>query len=174
MRLTCLLFITLLFFRCDVQEVDLNGIWVLESREFEKENDGIFSMDFSFWIKFLDNKVVISDTNKELPVWKYREGSWFQNGDTITIDISTNTGMILPNSLNFLGKKIEENVCFRFIIQSANEDRMELLGINNWVLYESISGKIGGGIQVNEIGISKGERFTIKRTNEKFYWSDKL
>lgn len=176
MQIIYTIFITILLMQCDNQTInsneDFKGLWVLDSRSFAGQEDKFYIEDFSFWIKFLDNEVMISDTNKERPVWKYLKGNWTQVKDTILIDIlqekniSSHTG----NELS-LFERVEiprQNMKLRLLINNFSENKLELTAIDGFALRENHNSAFIRQNQI-EIGLQRNENFILKRIEKEYY-----
>ena len=165
--------------------IDVSGIWELETRDLEPQKSRGYNQELSFWMKFLDEKFIMANSNNRHignrgGRWSYNAGTWWAENDTIKIrinevgDISTNTGFSRLSKMDSLFS--EQNIV-RFLINKRSEDRLEFTALDPFMFSKPPLSKNSKSpnqayLKVGYVGIEIGECFVLKKINKKYFWTN--
>jgi hypothetical protein len=138
----------------------INGVWELKG---EKIRGAYMYSNHSFWVKFSDERIIISNSNNKFSqIWSCDIGKWHQSSDTIFIKIFENEN-VQPHSSMMSHKKTNKIKDIRFIINAISDSNIELLPLDRF---------IGSRIKYpeNRVNFMVNPKIGIE---EKFQWSDK-
>lgn len=184
LTIACYFFISFNFLTA---QIDINGTWEFEARDLQEQPTRGYNQEFSFWMKFTDGKVIMSNSNNrqisaQAGIWSYNLGTWYQNKDTIFVEIiekeniSTNTGMAvnLSDKITMNEKKEKKNV--RLLVHERADGKIEMMALDRFMFSipripeEYKKSKIKFAV----VGLEEKECFVMKKSAHGFFWTDKI